>query len=51
VSKQLSISAAISVFATAAFVLLATPDMHRAGVSGPARGFAASAFQVSLPTQ
>ncbi len=49
-SKQLSISASISVLVTAAFVLLATPNLERANDRGAANAFATPALQVSLPT-
>ncbi|MXO58191.1 hypothetical protein GRI89_01350 [Altererythrobacter salegens] len=50
-SKQLSISASISVFVTAVFVLMATPNLDRANDTGATNFFAAPAIQVSLPTR
>ena len=49
-SKQLSLSAAISTFAMAVFVLLAAPDMRRPGETGATTGIAAPAFEAALPT-
>ena len=49
-SKQLSLSAAISTFAMAAFVLLATPDMRGPSETGATTGIAAPAFEAALPT-
>lgn len=48
-SKQLSLSAAISTFVMAAFVLLATPGMSGSNETGATNRFAAPAFEVSLP--
>jgi hypothetical protein len=50
VSKQLSLSAAISTFALAAFVLLATPDVRAPSETGATTGIAAPAFEAALPT-
>jgi hypothetical protein len=50
-SKQLSISAAFSTFAMAAFVLLATPSMDGANETGATSKPAAPAFQVALPVR
>lgn len=50
-SKQLSLSAAISTFVMAAFVLLATPAMPGANETGATNKLAAPAFEVSLPTR
>ena len=50
-SKQLSLSAAISTFAMAAFVLLAAPDMRgRSETTGATTRIAAPAFEAALPT-
>ena len=48
-SKQLTISAAFSVFAMAAFVMFATPSALRLNETGAPTAVAAPAFQVSLP--
>ena len=48
-SKQLTISAAFSVFAMAAFVLFASPSALRLNETGAPTAVAAPAFQVSLP--
>ena len=47
-SKQLSISAAIAVFAMAAFALLAEPVSQRANEMGAPASANASHFEVSL---
>jgi hypothetical protein len=49
-SRQLSLSAAISTFVMAAFVLLAAPDMRGPSETGATTGIAAPAFEVALPT-
>jgi len=48
-SKQLSLSAAISTFVMAAFVLLATPAMPGPNETGATTGVAAPAFEIALP--
>lgn len=48
-SKQLSLSAAISTFVMAAFVLVATPSMQGQNETGATSKPAAPAFQVVLP--
>jgi hypothetical protein len=50
-SKQLSLSAAISTFVTAAFVLMATPSMSGSNETGATSMPAAPAFQVVLPVR
>jgi hypothetical protein len=50
VSKQLSLSAAISTFVMAAFVLLGAADMRHPGETGATTGIAAPAFEAALPT-
>ena len=50
-SKQLSLSAAISTFVMAAFVLLATPAMPGANETGATSNPAAPAFQVAMPVR
>ena len=50
-SKQLSLSAAISTFVTAAFVLMATPSMSGSNETGATSKPAAPAFQVALPVR
>jgi hypothetical protein len=50
-SKQLSLSAAISTFVMAAFVLLATPSMRGPDESGATSKPAAPSFQVALPVR
>ena len=50
-SKQLSLSAAISTFVMAAFVLLATPAMPSANETGATNKLAAPAFQAALSTR
>jgi hypothetical protein len=49
VSKQLSISAAFSIFAMAAFVLFATPSALRVGRTDAPAFAAAPVLNVSLP--
>jgi len=48
-SKQLSLSAAISTFVMAAFVLLATPAMKGPNETGATSKPAAPTFHVALP--
>ena len=50
-SKQLSLSAAISTFVMTAFVLLATPAMHNPNGTGATSNPAAPAFQVAMPVR
>lgn len=50
-SKQLSLSAAISTFVMAAFALMATPSMHGPDEAGATSKPAAPAFQVALPAR
>ena len=50
-SKQLSLSAALSTFVMAAFVLLATPAMHGPNETGATSKPAAPSFQVALPVR
>lgn len=48
-SKQLSLSAALSSLAMAAFVLLAAVDLRHADETGATTAVAAPAFEISLP--
>ena len=50
-SKQLSLSAAISTLVMAAVMLLATPAMPDANETGATSSFAAPAFEVALSTR